>query len=421
MDNERDVGQLLLVAGTAAQIILENGAETYRVEDTVLRICRSYGCQQADVLAFSTGVSISVTDNGISQAIIRRIRQRTLRLDKVNRVNALSRHIAEGSVSLEEALNTLHTINSAPADICWIQALFAALSSGFFTVMFGGGPLEFFLGGLCGGLAQLAGTLVSRKVASYMILPGLLGGLISSLVTMGAFFAFRLSTQSVEAILSGAIMPLVTGLLMTNAVRDLLRGDLLSSLSKGAEALLTTVMVALGVILLLRIYLPSEVSADPAMPYWPIATIAAGLGSLFYTRLIYTPKSSVWLSALIALVSYGLYALLKSVLLWDDTLCMFLSAFTSALFCEEAAKYTRMIATVYLSAALVPLVPGITLYRTMRELILGNSDKAGQLGLQAAIIVGTLALGVAFGCMTVSLLRHISGRKPKAGKQPGSL
>ncbi|MGI6316331.1 MAG: threonine/serine ThrE exporter family protein [Christensenellales bacterium] len=414
MDNERDVAQLLLVAGTAAQIILENGAETYRVEDTVLRICRSYGYKQADVLAFSTGVSISVTENARSQAIIRRIRQRTLRLDKVNQVNDLSRRIAEGSIPLEDALDKLHTINNTATDNYWFQGLFAALSSGFFTIMFGGGLPEFFIGGICGGLAQLAGTVVNRKVASsYMILPGLLGGLICSLVAMGAFFAFHLSTQSVEAIISGAIMPLVTGLLMTNAVRDLMRGDLVSSLARGAEALLATIMVALGVMLLLRIYLPTEVSTDPAMPNWLVATIAAGLGSLFYTRLIYTPKASIWLSAFIALVSYGLYALLKSVLLWNDTLCLFLYAFTAALFCEIAAKYTKMIATVYLSAALVPLVPGITLYRTIRELIFGNSAEASRLGLSAAIIVGTLALGVALGSMVISMCKHIAAATEK--------
>ena len=44
-------------------------------------------------------------------------------------------------------------------------------------------------------------------------------------------------------------MPLVPGLAMTNAVQDALRGDMVSALSHGLQALLTACLIAGGALL----------------------------------------------------------------------------------------------------------------------------------------------------------------------------
>ena len=38
-----DIAQALRLAETAGRVMLENGAETYRAEDTVIHVCRSMG------------------------------------------------------------------------------------------------------------------------------------------------------------------------------------------------------------------------------------------------------------------------------------------------------------------------------------------------------------------------------------------
>jgi uncharacterized membrane protein YjjP (DUF1212 family) len=42
-------------------------------------------------------------------------------------------------------------------------------------------------------------------------------------------------------------MPLVPGLLITNAVRDLISGHLIAGLTKGADAFLTAIAIGAGV------------------------------------------------------------------------------------------------------------------------------------------------------------------------------
>ena len=57
---------------------------------------------------------------------------------------------------------------------------------------------------------------------------------------------------SVGMIIIGSVMPLVPGVPITNSVRDVLAGHLLSGLARGTEALLSASAIALGIAMVLR-------------------------------------------------------------------------------------------------------------------------------------------------------------------------
>ena len=54
--------EILLLAMKAGQIQLENGAEIFRVEDTIMHICRSYGLHSVNTFVLSNGIFISCGD-----------------------------------------------------------------------------------------------------------------------------------------------------------------------------------------------------------------------------------------------------------------------------------------------------------------------------------------------------------------------
>ncbi|MED9958791.1 MAG: threonine/serine exporter family protein [Christensenellales bacterium] len=397
MQKREKAGDVLALAGLAAQIILENGAETYRVEDTVQRLCRSYGFEDTEVLALSTGVVVSITVPGHNETVIRRVSKRQMDLWRVNAVNALSRQVAQKGVPLAEARARMEAIarRQAMGDQWMIPA--AALVAASFALMFGGGWLEFCVA-LAAGAAAQAVAYAFRRAEISLVLSSLTGGLVCSAVTMLAFYLFGLSPASVETILSGAIMPLISGLMMTNAVRDALRGDLLSAMARGMEALLVAVMVALGISLLLRFYLPVEV--EPlAEPGWAMAVVTAGLATLFFCPLLDAPPRAMAPSALLGMVSYGLYLALRDAAMVGETLSLFFTAAAIALLCALMARRMRMITTIFLCAAMIPLVPGLGLFRTMRALLLAQYDMAISAGLQTLFAVGAIALGAALGSM----------------------
>jgi uncharacterized membrane protein YjjP (DUF1212 family) len=51
----------------------------------------------------------------------------------------------------------------------------------------------------------------------------------------------------IDKVIIGSVMPLVPGLPITNAVRDLMAGDLVSGLARGAEAFFSAFAIGAGI------------------------------------------------------------------------------------------------------------------------------------------------------------------------------
>lgn len=401
--------EILSLAGLAAQIILENGAETYRVEDTVTRICHSYGFTDVGVIALSTGVMLSVSVPGDSASIVRRVEKRNLNLGRVNAVNDLSRRIAQGGIAVGDACESMKAIAASAVLPMLASAGLAGLAAGSFALMFGGGLLPFLVALVGGVLSQLV-VHRFRRTSLALVMVSVVGGVVCSAVTMLAFYLGGLTSAGVETALAGAIMPLISGLMMTNAVRDTLRGDLLSGLARSVEALIVAILVALGISLLLRFYVPGD--SDIVLLYvpWQLAMGYAGIATMFFCPLLAVPGRAVVPASLLGAGAYGAYLLLRDAAGASEVLALFLAAAAIAVLCHFLARHMRMITTIFLCAALVPLVPGLGLYRTMRALLLGEHVRAFAVGLQTLFAVGAIALGAAIGSLGIQR-PEASGRR----------
>ena len=87
----------------AGRIILENGGETYRAEDTVRRMARALGLSEADAFAIPSGLFISFTDeNGEPKTSLNRVYLRGTHLARVDRVNQISRMLTDGLIDPDE-------------------------------------------------------------------------------------------------------------------------------------------------------------------------------------------------------------------------------------------------------------------------------------------------------------------------------
>jgi uncharacterized membrane protein YjjP (DUF1212 family) len=243
---------IIHIAADAGKIILENGGETYRVEETITMICSSYGIPRTESFVTPTGIMISIT-NSENQTIslIRRINSRKVDLSKVSMINNLSREVASNPLSMGDIRKKIDYINNLPPYSQKTTTFFSACSAGFFTLIFGGNYKDFVVAFIIGALINcLNGFLDKLNVNSF--LKNMLGG---SLAASIALVATSLGLGgNMDTIIIGSIMLLVPGIAITNAIRDTIAGDLVSGISRSVEALFIAMAIAAGTSIVFKIW-----------------------------------------------------------------------------------------------------------------------------------------------------------------------
>lgn len=136
--------EILLLAMKAGQIQLENGAEIFRVEDTIMHICRAYGLHSVHIFVLSNGIFLSCGDE--TEPLFAKVLQvpvNNTNLRRVAEVNQLSRRIEEEGLSPENVRRELTRIEEHPGFPAALQIAVAGLAGACFGVMFGGSPWDF--------------------------------------------------------------------------------------------------------------------------------------------------------------------------------------------------------------------------------------------------------------------------------------
>jgi uncharacterized membrane protein YjjP (DUF1212 family) len=251
MDNQDQTFEVMRACLLAGKIMLQSGAETYRVEDTMSRMASAFGIDQTHSYVTPTGIIFSVEGVGQERTKLVRISERTTDLRKVAMVNSVSRRISSGEIGLEEACRLLGELEEANLTYSFMVQIFAAaIASGCFTIMFLGSWLDFLPSMAAGGIGFFLVVYFHRIVPVKFFAEFL----SSFMIGMISFFFVKLGLgQELDKIIIGSVMPLVPGLLITNAVRDLMAGHLVSGLSKGAEALLTAFAIGSGIAAILSL------------------------------------------------------------------------------------------------------------------------------------------------------------------------
>lgn len=235
---------LLLFAADAARLMLESGGETYRAEDTAMDIIVSQGGVEAECFATSTGLMLSFTgQDGKVRSIVRRVKRRGMNLEKASRIHAMVRSIKADKIDILDAASELDAIERLRERPAIVRMGASALGAGFFTLLFGGGAAEAIAAALIGALLSLL-ILGFQRLKLPDFLTSLAGGGLTALSSL-ALQSFGI-TESPDAIIIGVIMLLVPGVAITNAIRDIIAGDLVAGIARGVDAFITAAAISAG-------------------------------------------------------------------------------------------------------------------------------------------------------------------------------
>ena len=255
MSDKRDAQfyqEVLGVCLTAGRLMIEGGSEMYRVEDTMLRIARNAGVKDPRVFATPTCVFMSLDGGDLTQMKMKQIRDRNINLELVDRVNELSREFAARKINLKELKKRIVQVANAPSFPMWMQVIGAAVLSATLMVLFMDDyDWVDFPGAALVGAVGFWAYCEFKKYTKVRFLSELIAAMVMGLLAIGLNYLYP--QMIIDNILIGALMTLVPGLAMTNALRDLFMGDLLSGIVRMCEAVLSALALGGGVGLILQL------------------------------------------------------------------------------------------------------------------------------------------------------------------------
>lgn len=234
--------QLPMLAG---ELLLVNGAEVFRVEQTMERMAYAMGAERADTLVVLSGIQASFTVNNQVFTYVRRVHSRRIGLRIIVEINSISRHFCSDDITFEEAEASLKALATAPTHrSLWRKALASGFGTLSFSILFQlQDPLSLFYATINGFLA----SFLTDLFASWHI-PDFLSTFCTSFcLTVVTFLYPFLSDGDIDRVLLAALIFLLPGVPLTTSIRELTNGDLLSGTARLTEAVITLITIAAGV------------------------------------------------------------------------------------------------------------------------------------------------------------------------------
>ena len=385
-EQRRRIMDFIMAAG---ETLLENGAEVFRVEQTMEIMARSFHLREFHVYVLTNGIFASAGTAEIAE--VRNVPVRTTHLGRVVAVNALSRQIAAGGVTLDEAECHLAEARRIPFPKGRTQLLAGMSGAACFALIFGGTVRS-----------ALAAAVAGFLVSGYLLLcekKGLSSGFrkisAAALITLVCIVGCSLlGIESSHAII-GTLMILHYGHPGLRAGRLPLgdhpddrrpadRGQHRHRHRSRAEPYFDPDGGDGGMMTLTNAQI-GQLAAQ---------FFLAGAGTLSFAILFACPRRTLPCCALVGAAGWFVYEL--AVLYGADAAAASLIAVIPlTLVSRLFAILLKTPVTVFLLTGIFPLVPGAGIYYTAYYFIQGENALSLANGISTFKVAVSLAVGIA--------------------------
>lgn len=232
-----DLGEQMLICG----------AEISRVEDTIKRVADSYGCAGTDVFVITSVIFLTLrNDDGSCVTGNRRVVKYDTNLDKLHKYNDLSRTVCRTTPEAEEVEAEIEKIKAEKPYPLPVGCAIYALTAGAFAVLFGGSWRDAVAATIIGAIIRII-VYFQSKTKVNMVFNNVVSSAVLTLLT---FLTVKIWPDcETSKIIIGGIMLLIPGVALTNSIRDVISGDIVSGMLRFAEAMIIALAIAAGYIL----------------------------------------------------------------------------------------------------------------------------------------------------------------------------
>ena len=240
-----DTNRLLDMAAYAGKLLLESGAEIYRVEETMVRLCTCFHeVEDAQSFVTPTGIMFSITADQKTVTKVLRVKSRGTDLNCIDKINDLSRRATQHDYTIDDIWRELKEIAEEKRYPFSTTLFFGALSAFGFTIFFHGTLQEAIVSFLIGMLIKSVSFVMEKREWNVFFTNALASALAATVASLIPYVEPSIDS---DIVIISSIMLLVPGLAITNAVRDTMAGDYLSGVSRAIEAFLIAIAIAVGI------------------------------------------------------------------------------------------------------------------------------------------------------------------------------
>lgn len=408
--------QVLDLALHAGEVLLAGGASASSVTETCTHMARAGGLHRvsSDITFTSLTMSAHTAPNEIIPISgLRLVLQQALDYSRVTAVHNLVTDFVEGRIDRPRAQTRLDEIVAARHPYRRpLVALARATLATAVAVLLGGGLIV--------AAAAFASTVLIDLALGALHRAGLpaffqnaVGGAIATITALALVWAELGVLPSL--VVAGGIVLLLPGVTLVGAVQDAITGFYVTAAARIFETFLLTAGIISGVAATLsvavRLGLPVQIGDPPlrGLEQVPLQLLAAAVVSTAFAVANYAPRRTLPAAALAGALGWGMFSLVG----WAGLPTSFAAATAAAVVGVGAyllAGLQRVPALVYAASGIIPLLPGLAIYRALRRFADGD-ELGGMSTLAQAITTGlALAAGVILGSFLARGLRRTDTR-----------
>ena len=401
MSDTRETYKILDLALRIGELLLSSGAGAADVTATMLGLTRHCGLRNADVDVTFTLLRMSYQEDPdeVPVLLTRNVTTRDIDYDDLTRVHHLIGQVLRDEVSLTEARAKVARINSTGHYLPrWAIVLGNGAVGGAIAVVLGGDLVVTLVATVAGTLVTLLTRTMNRDRWP-MFYQQAAGGLLATLLALGT--ASLVSSIDTSLVITANIVMLLSGISFMGAIQDALSGFYLTAGARVIEAMLATAGLIAGVAggialaptfgLNLAYVAPGETGRG--IPGFVV--VGAIVAAVAFAFTCYAPWRALPAIAVTTLLAHIVYLAVSSPtqsLPWAAACAAILIGLVS----YSIAGRVGVPPLVVVVPALVPMLPGLQIYRGLSFMSAGDSQGILSLTNAAATTVA-LAAGVILG------------------------
>lgn len=387
--------RLVLNLGRA---LLHVGSPAHRLESSMQIMAERLGLQ-AEFFSTPTALIVSLGDGDRQQTFLARSEPGSANLSKLADLTEVMEELSAGRIDPQQADERVRSIDAAPPLYgSVLQVLAFVLIGGGVASLLGGGWRETMMSAPLGAVAGLAIWWMRQHVDRSRLIMPMVAALITFLGTL--WCGLDGHTALMPAILA-AMIPLLPGMDLTTAARELSTGHLVSGSSRLAFAVTVFALLTFGLVLGgmagQAIVGPVELTAASARPTWLpyVGLVSAAFGLMMLIQAHLRDWFWILVVSFIAWIGAGLGGWLD-----NPVIGAFFGGLAVGLAGNLFVKLSGRPSSILHIPGLILLVPGSIGLRSLATLL--QDDVVT--GVETAIVAGIIAVALTTGMILASVL-----------------